>query len=210
MSEAGLLVVEANPGRGKSVLAKSILGRFQKDNTKTVCYFSSASAITRPRPLQHFARTASAVRQTAGHIENLGNLIETKNETFITDFEALWTIFDPAVKMCRQDTICILDALDECENKDAKALLRRLKLLAEGASRDALRHADHHAAEGVIHSELPLWPACSMIDIEKDSREAPIAQHGHQRGYRPTVRRVCPRTRCQHPGRKAAKASRIS
>jgi tetratricopeptide (TPR) repeat protein len=127
-SETGLLVIEANPGRGKSVLAKSVVMELKTEN-KIVCYFFFTGG-------SNHTRATTALRavlyqlfdQRKDIAEAVGDVIEKRKEESFYDIGPLWEVFESATRHCRRrDIFCIFDALDECEPDDAKDLLRRLK-----------------------------------------------------------------------------------
>lgn len=52
---------------------------------------------------------------------------ENKSEKFLTDFDALWNIFLKATaNASSREIICVLDALDECQEHSRKALIAKL------------------------------------------------------------------------------------
>jgi hypothetical protein len=126
-----LLWISADPGCGKSVLAKSLIDDVFKDSAPAVsiCYFffkdndeqnSLAPALCailhqlftlQPQLLQHalpfWEKNKDKIQQETGD---------------------LWRIFMTATSdPTSTDTICIFDALDECRRQDQKQLIDKLR-----------------------------------------------------------------------------------
>ncbi|RYP49408.1 hypothetical protein DL768_004881 [Monosporascus sp. mg162] len=129
-SDTGLLVIEANPGRGKSVLAKWVVNKMKRDTSKTTCYFffngdienhNTASTALRSLLNQLFASREDILQTLGDEIEKI------EKRSFTNDIGALWKIFDSATSKCRRgEVVCIFDALDECKETDMQELLRKV------------------------------------------------------------------------------------
>ncbi|KAL8951561.1 MAG: hypothetical protein Q9222_002471 [Ikaeria aurantiellina] len=129
-----LLWLSADPGCGKSVLTKHLVDRrgefltiratspvvcyfFFKDGdvnrmdaSKAVCAMLHQLLLQRPQ-LYHYAQRD----------------FETKSDSFLSDFQALWNIFiNVANDSLNGEIICVLDALDECEELSRVILLDQL------------------------------------------------------------------------------------
>ena len=129
-SNTGILAIEANPGRGKSVLAKSILSELTPDPNRQICYFFFNDGIKNLRKIT--TALCSILHQIFTSridvLKALGDEIEAKREGFTDDFETLWEILDLAIqKGGLAPTTCVFDALDECEQSGAETLLRGLQ-----------------------------------------------------------------------------------
>jgi hypothetical protein len=120
-----MLWVSADPGCGKSVLASFLIDNhgIERETATNVCYFffkddneeqrNSISAISallhqickkQPELLHHFITAQSM-----------------KGPTAVKQFQTLWEIFIQIVQDPESnDTVCIIDALDECEKKSRK------------------------------------------------------------------------------------------
>jgi ankyrin repeat protein/CHAT domain-containing protein len=114
-SSSGFLWIEANPGRGKSVLAKSIVCELRGDDEITVCHgFFSGKNGTPSTALcsllyQLFENDYDLLSQVRSAIEKKGSQLTGT-------FRDLWEIFDRTLDLRdpRQTTI-VLDAMDECD-----------------------------------------------------------------------------------------------
>ena len=128
------LRLSADPGCGKSVLSKFLVDRrgdvltvniempvvyyfFFKDGdvdrmdgAKAICAFLHQLIMQRPCLYQYMEED-----------------FENKNEKFLTDFDALWNIFLKASEdNASHEIICVLDALDECQESSRSALIAKL------------------------------------------------------------------------------------
>lgn len=146
-----LLWVSADPGCGKSVLARSIIDGYMENYSPssgvTICYFFFKENNEQDRLAtalcsvlhQIFSQRPQLLKYAIGPWERNGNSI-------CQDANALWNIFlEAASADHREDssyigedvdlrdlsvpskTICIFDALDECREHDQNSLIGRLK-----------------------------------------------------------------------------------
>jgi hypothetical protein len=123
--------VSADPGCGKSVLAKYLIDHVLPDTeTRTTCYFffkddfedqkSAASAIS---CILHQLVTHKPALFSA----SMRGQLEAGGERFTTSFSDLWdTLLKAAEDEYAGEIICVIDALDECESSGRSELTRRL------------------------------------------------------------------------------------
>ena len=126
-----LLWLTADPGCGKSVLARSLVDNFMDivGTTAHVCYFFFKVGIGATGALasllhQIFIKNPNLLRRHGlpGYhrgVDSFGSRLELLWETFVAVCQ------DPD----REDIICILDALDECDALDREILAVRLNEL---------------------------------------------------------------------------------
>lgn len=130
-----LLWVSADPGCGKSVLAKSLVDQYDRSS---VCYyfFKEDTAITR-----------SAVHAMCAILHQICDLhpilikyvlpLYKRNGEKLVDLgliEDLWSAFSNIINdKDFGDFICIFDAMDECSDDDYKKLLQKLATLASSS-----------------------------------------------------------------------------
>ena len=142
---SSLLWVSADPGCGKSVLAKYLVDTMlPSTKSRTTCYFffkddfedqrSAASAlccILRQLFMQNDALLSGKVLEK----------FEADGEKLIGSFRDLWDILiNAAADHNAGEIICILDALDECEDKGRSQFAEALRNLYEpGRSKFALK-----------------------------------------------------------------------
>ncbi|KAJ5642275.1 hypothetical protein N7490_006275 [Penicillium lividum] len=126
-----LLWVSADPGCGKSVLARSIIEDFFEISCPevTICYFffkdndeQNHLTLALCSVLhQLFSQRPQLLRHAIPYWEKNG-------ESLRQEVDELWRIFTTAVlsdKFCK--TICIFDALDECRENDQNRLIEKLQ-----------------------------------------------------------------------------------
>lgn len=128
--DRGVLVVAASPGCGKSVLARSLVDEFRNENVATVCHF--------------FFKDNSLQNQAASGLCALLHQILTKHEDIVLKFEKtiaqqdkealqnnmgqLWEIFAGVTEaLPYSPVLCVLDGLDECQQKSREKLINDIK-----------------------------------------------------------------------------------
>ena len=135
--KSSMLWLSADPGCGKSVLSKYLVDRRGEvmtinANAPVVCYFffkdgdldrmDAAKALC--------AMLHQLFMQEPRLYQHAKEDFETKNEKFLTDLDALWNVFLRAAEdFSKREIICVLDALDECQEKSRKALIAILTRL---------------------------------------------------------------------------------
>ncbi|GFF25367.1 isoform 2 of ankyrin repeat domain-containing protein 50 [Aspergillus udagawae] len=125
------LWISADPGCGKSVLAKSLIDHdFEASSpTVSICYFffkdndEQNNLATALCAILHqlFSQQPNLLRHALPSWERTGNKLQR-------DVSELWRIFIAATSdPTSANTICVLDALDECHPNDQKQLIQRLE-----------------------------------------------------------------------------------
>jgi nucleoside phosphorylase/tetratricopeptide (TPR) repeat protein len=128
-SRDDILWISADPGYGKSVLAKALIDE-ELDNAGdyTVCYF-----FFKDNEDQHSLSTAlcAVLYQLFGRSPHLlrhaTNAFEKHGQKLQNEVDELWRIFlAAATDSSANAVICVLDALDECQGEDRRKLVRLL------------------------------------------------------------------------------------
>ncbi|KAJ5889949.1 hypothetical protein N7504_010759, partial [Penicillium tannophilum] len=124
-----LLWVSADPGCGKSVLAKSLVDDYltSSDSEVVICYFffkDNDEQNTLARALcavlhQLFSQRSDLLHHAIPSWEKNGDSLRQ-------EVDELWRIF-MTVTSTGPKTICIFDALDECREADQRWLIQKLK-----------------------------------------------------------------------------------
>ncbi|KAJ5100637.1 hypothetical protein N7456_006689 [Penicillium angulare] len=124
-----LLLVSADPGCGKSVLARSVIDDLEASGAVTVCYFffkdndeqnNLAGALCSVLH-QIFSQRPHLLAYAAPACGKNGNKLRE-------EVDELWQIFlEASLADSSHTTICIFDALDECRRKDQDQLIERLQ-----------------------------------------------------------------------------------
>ncbi|KAH6716446.1 hypothetical protein BKA61DRAFT_548460, partial [Leptodontidium sp. MPI-SDFR-AT-0119] len=124
---SGLLYVTADPGCGKSVLSRYLIDRVLPDDGRTVCYFffkddfeDQKSSISALCTLLHQLFDLNPRLLTDAILDKQSHC----GEKFV-EFSTLWEMF-VNVTSC-QETVCVLDALDECRESDRSQLIGAIK-----------------------------------------------------------------------------------
>jgi hypothetical protein len=140
-----LLWISADPGCGKSILAKFLVDKFKSNESQstlldTICYFffkddndKQRSATFALCALVHqlFATKNILVRHA------MPDFVQ-KGERITREFGTLWNILTMAVAdRCCGNVICIIDGLDECEASSRDTFMKALaKFYEECRGRD--------------------------------------------------------------------------
>ena len=133
-----LLWLSADPGCGKSVLAKHLIDKREETLTvnlepPVVCYFffkdgdldriDSAKALC--------AILHQLLMQAPRLYKYASKDFSTKSNMFLGDVDALWKIFLTAIKdPSISEFICVLDALDECERGSRRLIDKFVELFS--------------------------------------------------------------------------------
>ena len=129
-----LLWLSADPGCGKSVLAKYLVDRkgevLSVHNTgPTVCYFffKDGDVERRDGAKAVCALLHQLFLQQPRLYLHAKEDFRTKSESFLTDLDTTWNIFMKACEdFSEAEIICVLDALDECREDSRKVLVKKL------------------------------------------------------------------------------------
>ncbi|KAJ6022210.1 hypothetical protein N7540_007714 [Penicillium herquei] len=146
-SASGLLWISADPGCGKSVLAKYLVDEvLLSTRMRTVCYFFFKDDFSDQN--NSAGAVASLLRQVLMARPSLfTNTILEKFETdgpqLLGSFQSLWNLFIAiATNENAGDIVCVVDALDECRDEDRLAFIQaisRIYLDGDPKSRSNLK-----------------------------------------------------------------------
>jgi hypothetical protein len=129
-----LLWVSADPGCGKSVLARSIIDDVQASSPVTMCFFffkdndEQNHLATALCSILHqlFSQRPYLLHHAIPSWEKNGE--EKNGERLQQEVDELWRIFTAAALAdVSHNTICIFDALDECREMDQGQLIEKLQ-----------------------------------------------------------------------------------
>ncbi|KAI9689741.1 MAG: hypothetical protein M1822_009623 [Bathelium mastoideum] len=137
-----LLWISANPGCGKSVLAKSLIdNELRATNQHTVCYF-----FFKDNEEQDRLATAlcALLHQLFSHqpqlIQYAISVWNRTGDKLIKEVPELWRILLAAARSdVVHDVTCVLDALDECQLPDQHLLINMLAQFYTSTSRSSPR-----------------------------------------------------------------------
>ncbi|KAL6228936.1 hypothetical protein BDW75DRAFT_235566 [Aspergillus navahoensis] len=129
---SGLLWVSADPGCGKSVLTRYLVDELLLNTSeRTVCYFFFKDDF----PDQRSATSAFSsilrqlfIAQPQLLQDSILDKLDTDGDTLVQSFSELWNILmSVSANPKAGEIICVLDALDECQDRDRHQLIRAVK-----------------------------------------------------------------------------------
>lgn len=129
-SASRLLWVSADPGCGKSVLAKALVDQYDYGS---VCYyfFKDDDSVTRSAAHALCAILHQICDLRPVLIQHVMPIYRRNGAKVVDLFEDLWSAFTKIIlDKDFGNVICILDAIDECSDDDSTKLLQRLAAIA--------------------------------------------------------------------------------
>ena len=131
---SNILWLSADPGCGKSVLAKYLVdrkGEVLSANTQApiICYFFFKDGdVDRADGAKAMCAVLHQLFLQQPHLYKYArDDFENKGEKFLADFDALWNIFIKAsADASNKEVVCVLDALDKCREGSRKLLIDKL------------------------------------------------------------------------------------
>ncbi|KAH8714820.1 ankyrin repeat-containing domain protein [Phaeosphaeriaceae sp. PMI808] len=126
--ESGPLLVSADPGCGKSVLAKYLIDCVLPKSS-TVCYFFFKDQVQNTAREALCALLHQIFSQKPGLLAHATKQHEANGEGLVNSVHLLWTVFANAVQDPNAGSIIIvLDALDECAKSEITDLVRNIEI----------------------------------------------------------------------------------
>ncbi|KAI1114830.1 hypothetical protein F5Y14DRAFT_154633 [Nemania sp. NC0429] len=127
-NDSGPLLVSADPGCGKSVLAKYLIDHKLPGHSATICYFFFKDQDQDTVRQALCALLHQLFTQKPSLINHALKEYYRDGEGLINSMRSLWTVFENAVQDPRAGpVIMVLDALDECAESEFEILIRNLK-----------------------------------------------------------------------------------
>ncbi|EHK42503.1 uncharacterized protein TrAtP1_002482 [Trichoderma atroviride] len=130
-TSSSMLWVSANPGCGKSVLAKCLVDELKATKERTICYFFFKDDFEDQRSAK--SAISCILHQLFIQRENLLSAeiikrFKSYKAPLANSYYDLWELWDILIMASQErnagEIICILDAFDECENQDRQGLAR--------------------------------------------------------------------------------------
>lgn len=127
--ESGPLLVTADPGCGKSVLAKYLINHeLPRSGSETICYFFFKDQDQNTSRQALCAIIHQLFSQKPLLIKHAIPQFQQNGQNLIRSTESLWKILQGAIKDPEAGPIIIvLDALDECAESEFRDLVRNIK-----------------------------------------------------------------------------------
>ena len=124
---AGPLLVTADPGCGKSVLAKHLIDHVLSTESATVCYFFFKDQDQNTVRQALCALLHQLFRVKPFLIEHAIRVTEEDGPQTVESTPSLWNIFTNVIRDLRAGAVVfVLDALDECDATEFKDLMSNL------------------------------------------------------------------------------------
>ncbi|KAF3231965.1 hypothetical protein TWF191_003940 [Orbilia oligospora] len=183
-----ILWVSADPGSGKSVLAKYLVDSIlPSTEARTTCYFffkddfeGQGSAVTAICCILYQLFSKKRTLLSKEIIERF----EIAGEGFSSNFTELWNAFIFAIKdNSAGEVVCILDALDECKGNERSELIGKLQKLYRETNESNIKflvtsRPIFEIRNGLHHQEIP---ESSLIHLSGES-EAEILKISREIG----------------------------
>ncbi|KAG9196777.1 hypothetical protein G6514_004687, partial [Epicoccum nigrum] len=139
---SGPLLVSADPGCGKSVLAKYLVNHVLAESA-TVCYFFFKDQDQNTVRQALCALLHQLFSQKPNLIKHAIKQYEQNGKGLVDSTKSLWTVFENAVQDSQAGPIVtVLDALDECAESEFEDLMRNIESQSRNSHscRGALRY----------------------------------------------------------------------
>jgi hypothetical protein len=131
--DSGLLLVSADPGCGKSVLAKYLVDHVLPESA-TVCYFFFKDQDQNTARQALCALLHQLFFQKPALIQHAMKQYEKDGKKLVNSTTSLWTILADAVQDSQAGpVIIVLDALDECAESEFEDLMRNIESQSHGS-----------------------------------------------------------------------------
>ncbi|MCJ1262547.1 hypothetical protein MMC22_002417 [Lobaria immixta] len=129
-----LLWVSADPGCGKSVLAKALVDQYDCGSV-CYCFFKDDTTVTRSTAHAICAILHQVCSLRPALIKYILPVYRRNGGKLVDLFEDLWSAFNDMTNDKEfGNVICIFDAVDECSDDDSKKLLPRLAAITRSSN----------------------------------------------------------------------------
>lgn len=175
--DSAFLWVSADPGCGKSVLARYLVDEKLQSTTapKTICYFFFKDDFEDQRSPE--SALCCIIRQIFIQrpellTDGIVKVFQEGGETIFNSFSGLWhTLISSTSGHSSGEIVCVLDALDECEQTGRRVLLNALNTLyITGAKKCGLKFLVTSRPYANIEKEfLTLKKECPTIHLSGEN-----------------------------------------
>lgn len=127
--DSGPLLVTADPGCGKSVLAKYLIDDILPPSATTVCYFFFKDQDQNTMRQALCALLHQLFSERPPLVKHAMKEYHSDGKGLINNTRSLWRIFHNAINDLRktESIVIVLDALDECAESEFEDLVRNIK-----------------------------------------------------------------------------------
>lgn len=178
--QSKFLWIKGKPGAGKSTLMKFLLGqkesriRKMRSHIRLISFFFNARGNDLERSIVGMYRSLlSQLLHRSPQLERLlDNLRPSHQWTDQWTVETLESLFEEAIQELKDTSVvCIIDALDECDENEIRDMIRFLSGLVETGSRLSVCFASRH------YPHITLETALNIILEERDEHQRDIATY---------------------------------
>ena len=138
--DKGLLIVSADPGCGKSVLAKYLIDNVlpQSSPSATICYFFFKDQIQNTQKQALCALLHQIFKSNPALIKHAMKSFSDNGDNLVNVLPALWDIFSQVINDPGTGrTVFVLDALDECKESELTNVIDKIKSIQNDAEGNA-------------------------------------------------------------------------
>ncbi|PYH65211.1 ankyrin repeat protein [Aspergillus vadensis CBS 113365] len=177
--DRGLLIVSADPGCGKSVLAKHLIDNVlpQCNPSATICYFFFKGEDQNTQKQAICALLHQIFTNKPDLIKLAMNVINDNGQETVNVVTKLWEIFSQVIKdPAMGQTIFVLDALDECKDSELVDLTDNIKSIQNDGGTRARFFLTSRPYENVISEFRELINNFPHIHIPGENESDKIGQ----------------------------------
>ncbi|OJZ86645.1 hypothetical protein ASPFODRAFT_218505 [Aspergillus luchuensis CBS 106.47] len=178
-NDRGLLIVSADPGCGKSVLAKHLIDNVlpQCNPSATICYFFFKDGDQNTQKQAICALLHQIFTNKPDLIKLAMNVIDDNGQETVNVVTKLWDIFSRVIKdPAMGQTIFVLDALDECKDSELVGLTDNIKSIQTDGGTRARFFLTSRPYENVISEFQELIDHSPHIYIPGENESDKIGQ----------------------------------
>lgn len=178
-NDRGLLIVSADPGCGKSVLAKHLIDNVlsQCNPSATICYFFFKDGDQNTQKQAICALLHQIFTNKPELIKLAMNVINDNGQETVNVVTKLWDIFSRVIKdPAMGQTIFVLDALDECKESELVDLTDNIKFVQNDGETRARFFVTSRPYENIILEFQELFDHSPHIHIPGENESDKISQ----------------------------------
>ncbi|KAK6495180.1 hypothetical protein TWF481_003207 [Arthrobotrys musiformis] len=173
---SNILWISADPGSGKSVLARHLIDNVLPTPGSRICYFFFKDNSEQTSATVALCCILNQIFTAAPFLlcEKIIDRFENTGESFFSSFIELWNAFLIAARNENAgNIICVLDALDECKSSDRSRLISKLKELYGNPTDISLKFlVTSRPIREIVHALRPLEiPESFLIHLNGDGDE---------------------------------------
>ncbi|KAK6851587.1 hypothetical protein PG995_011712 [Apiospora arundinis] len=144
-SEGGFLWIKGKPGAGKSTLMKLLLTQTQRAQPKSTLhfFFNARGSELEKTTLGLYRSLLLQLLEMHTHLQSILDNVPAYHHRW--SVELLTELFDEAVEgLGEASVICLIDALDECQEKEVREMITHLSGLCDTVNRLHICFASRH------------------------------------------------------------------